>query len=310
MTFLQSMRRGLGRGLAGAGLCATLASFATTGARADGAAVWLLQGAHNTVYLAGSVHALPKGGAGLSPQLELAYQSADAIVMEVDLDDLNPLEAVEFVSSHGTLPEAQTLADVIGAKEYASIVKLAGSLDLPELAISRLEPWAAAMVLTQFALMKSGYDPQLGVDMQLAQRARQDSKPIDGLETVIDQLGIFDARSVSEQSKFLIDAAHDVPKMHGDLERLVSAWRHGDLKGLEREFRKERAQAPALYDELLGARNRKWLPKIEALLQSERNYLVLVGTLHFVGQDSLLDLLGQAGHKPVALTLGTAGAAR
>jgi len=306
MTSFQSMRRGLGRGLAGALLCASLAPLV----RADGAAVWSLQGAHNTVYLAGSVHALPKDGAGLSPQLELAYQASDAIVMEVDLDDLNPLEAVEFVSSHGTLPEAQTLADVIGAKQYAGIVKLANTLDLPELAIARLEPWAAAMVVTQFALMKSGYETQLGVDMQLTERARQDHKPIDGLETVVDQLGIFDSRSVSEQSKFLIDAARDVPKMHADLERLVTAWRKGDLRGLEREFNKERAQAPALYDELLGARNRKWLPKIEALLQSDRNYLVLVGTLHFVGRDGLLELLGRAGHTPVAVTVAPAGAAR
>jgi len=127
---------------------------------------------------------------------------------------------------------------------------------------------------------------------------------------VVDQLGIFDARSLSEQTKFLVDAADDVPKMHDDLERLIAAWRTGDLDALEREFNKERSQAPALYDQLLGQRNRKWLPKIEALLQSDRNYLVLVGTLHFVGRDGLLELLGRAGHTPVAVTVAPAGAAR
>jgi uncharacterized protein YbaP (TraB family) len=309
MTLPKSTRRGLRRGLADALLLASLASFAG-GAHADGAAVWSMQGARNTVYLAGSVHALPKDHAELSPQLELAYQAADVIVMEVDLDDLNPLEAVEFLTSHGTLPEGQTLATVIGAKHYADIVKLANSVGLPEPAISRLEPWAAAMVLTQFALMKSGYDPQLGVDMQLSERARTDHKPIDGLETVVEQLGIFDARSIGEQSKFLIDSANDVPKLHDDLDRLIGAWRKGDLRGMEREFNKERAAAPALYDELLGARNRRWLPKIEALLDSDRNDLVLVGTLHFVGRDGLLELLTRAGHKPVALPAGTPAAAR
>ena len=42
---------------------------------------------------------------------------------------------------------------------------------------------------------------------------------------------------------------------------------------------------------MLGARNRKWLPKIEALLDDDRDYLVVVGTLHFVGRDGLLELL-------------------
>ena len=56
------------------------------------------------------------------------------------------------------------------------------------------------MVLTQFALQKSGFDPQLGIDMQLVERARADGKPIEGLETVIDQLSIFDGRSLEEQT--------------------------------------------------------------------------------------------------------------
>ena len=230
MIFPEVMRRGLTRGLAGLLLLVSACGLARAGGQS---AVWTLKGAHNTVYLAGSVHALPKEHAELSPQLELAYDSSDSIVMEVDLDDLDPFEAVEFISSHGTLPEDQTLADVVGPKKYPTVLKLANSLDVPELAIAKLEPWAAAMVLTQFALTKSGFDPQLGIDMQLTARARTDGKPIEGLETVVDQLGIFDGRSYQEQTKFLIDAIDDVPKMHDDLQRLISAWRSGVLSIFE-----------------------------------------------------------------------------
>jgi hypothetical protein len=219
----------------------------------------------------------------------------------VDLDDMDPLEAVQFVSSRGTLPEGQTLESVIGAEQYVKVARLAGTLDVPELVIARLEPWAAAMVLTQFALSKTGYDAQLGIDMQLVERARADGKTVDGLETVEDQLGVFDARSLDEQTRFLVDSAADVPLLAADLERLISAWRAGDLGALERELDQERIHAPGLYDELLGARNRKWLPKIEALLERDQNYLVVVGALHFVGEDGLLELLKRGGHKPVPL---------
>jgi uncharacterized protein YbaP (TraB family) len=289
--------RGLGRGLAGV----LLFVFAGTTAQADGASVWSVKGKRNTVYLAGSVHALPPSHAGLSPQLELAYKASEAIVMEVDLDDLDPLEAVQFVAENGTLPASQSLQDVVGETQYSRIIARAESIDVPELVLARLEPWAAAMVLTQFALMKSGFDPELGIDMQITARAREDGKPIDGLETVIDQLGIFDSRSLPEQTKFLVDAADDVPQMHDDLARLIAAWQTGDTRALEREFDKERAQAPALYGQLLGERNRKWLPKIEALLDGDKNYLVLVGTLHFVGRDGLLELLARNGHEAVVL---------
>ena len=298
MTFRQFFRRGLARGLAGALLLATLACHAD----ARGASsVWVMKGAKNTVYLAGSVHALPREHSELPPQLERAYAAARSVVMEVDLDDMDPLEAVQFVTSRGTLPEGETLGDVIGAPGYAKVTKLAATLEVPEAVISKLEPWAAAMVLTQFALMKTGYDPQLGIDMQLAGRARADGKPVDGLETVIDQLGIFDGRSVDEQKKFLLESTDDAPKLSDDLHRLIIAWRAGDLKALEKELSKERQTAPGLYDELLGVRNRKWLPKIEALLDSDQDVLVVVGALHFVGHDGLLELLTKAGHKPVPL---------
>ena len=62
-----------------------------------------------------------------------------------------------------------------------------------------------------------------------------------------------------------------------------------------------------LYDQLLGSRNRKWLPQIEALLNADHNVLVLVGTLHFVGHDGLLELLKRAGYKPVPLPAGGSG---
>jgi len=300
MIFREPLKRGLARGLAGLLLFASGCGLAQ--ARGETTSVWSIKGAHNTVYLAGSVHALPRDQAQLPPQLERAYAASKVIVMEVDLDDLNPLEAVQFVTSNGTLPADKDLEGVMGASRYATVARLAESLDLPELVIARLEPWAAAMVLTQFALVKSGFDPQLGIDMQITERAKTDGKRIDGLETVIDQLSIFDSRSFEEQTKFLVDSANDVSSLHEDLDRLVAAWRNGDLRGLEKEFLKERAQAPALYDELLGKRNRKWLPQIEKLLDDDQDCLVLVGTLHFVGSDGLLELLTRAGHKPVPLT--------
>jgi uncharacterized protein YbaP (TraB family) len=51
------------------------------------------------------------------------------------------------------------------------------------------------------------------------------------------------------------------------------------------------------------------MPKIEALLDGERDYLVVVGTLHFVGRDGLLELLRRAGHKPVVLPASAPSAA-
>ena len=295
MIFPEAMRRGLARGLAGA----LLLAFGLQCAHARDTSVWSMKGTRNTVYLAGSVHALPKEDSAFPEQLERAYEAADVVVLEVDLDDMNPLDAVKFITTNGTLPANQSLKDVVGEEPYTRISKLAESLEIPEVFIAKLEPWAAALVLTQFALTKTGFDPQLGIDMQITERARADGKPIEGLETVIDQLSVFDARSFEEQTRFLLDSADDAPNLNKDLQELIGAWRVGDLRALEKAFVRERAKSPELYDALLGVRNRQWLPKIEALLKEDRDYLVVVGALHFVGNDGLLALLKKDGHKAV-----------
>jgi uncharacterized protein YbaP (TraB family) len=303
MTLPQLLQRGLTRGLAGLLLLASTAGVA--GAR-DASSVWSVKGRNNTVYLAGSVHALPKEQAHFPEQLERAYAAAKVIVLEVDLEDMNPLEAVQFITANGTLPANQALKDVVGAKDYERVARLAATLGVPELAIAKLEPWAAALVLTQFALTQTGFDPQLGIDMQITERAKADGKPIDGLETVIDQLSVFDGRSFEEQIRFLLDSTDDAAHLNEDLDKLVQAWREGDLSALEKEFVKERAKSPELYDALLGVRNRKWMPKIEALLDDDEDYLVVVGTLHFVGKDGLLTLLSKQGFKAVPMPAAAA----
>lgn len=297
MTLPEAMRRGLTRGLAGLLLfaCATLVQ-----ARGE-TSVWTVKGKSNTVYLAGSVHALPKEQAAFPEQLDRAYEAAQVVVLEVDLDDMNPLEAVQFITANGTLPPDQSLKDVVGEKDYARVSQLAADLGVPEVAITKLEPWAAALVLTQFALTRTGFDAQLGIDMQITERAKKDGKPIEGLETVIDQLGVFDARTFPEQTRFLLDSADDAANLDEDLDKLITAWRQGDLRALEKEFVKERAKSPALYDALLGVRNRKWMPRIEALLEQPQDYLVVVGTLHYVGKDGLLALLKKRGYRPVPM---------
>ena len=87
------MCRGLARGLAGALL---LAFAARRRAHARGeTSVWSMKGERNTVYLAGSVHALPKDHAAFPSSWNAPTRRPTSIVLEVDLDDMNPLEAVQ-----------------------------------------------------------------------------------------------------------------------------------------------------------------------------------------------------------------------
>jgi uncharacterized protein len=89
-----------------------------------------------------------------------------------------------------------------------------------------------------------------------------------------------------------LEQAHDLPK---EVNSMVRAWQHGDTAWFEDELKTEFGHDARLYDSLLLARNRRWLARIEGLLNEDKNYLVIVGTGHLVGQGSVIELLKKDG---------------
>jgi uncharacterized protein YbaP (TraB family) len=118
---------------------------------------------------------------------------------------------------------------------------------------------------------------------------------VDGLETVHDQISVFQNMSLDAQAEYLLSSleqAHDLPK---EVDSMVRAWQRGDTRWFESELQSDLGHDSDLYQSVLLARNRKWVPKIEALLNSDKNYLVIVGTGHLAGQGSVVDLLKKDG---------------
>jgi len=267
-------------------------------ARADGAhhTLWTVKGTHNTVYLLGSVHVLKSGERDLPPEALRAYADAEALVMEIDLNDAGMAAMLMSDTSLETLPEGQTLADVLSADEYRRFASHVSKLGLDPDMFSMFQPWFAAMSMQQAELAQQGYEAGAGVDEQLAQRAAADHKPIIGLETVDEQLGLFAHLSIEQQRRFLQYMLDDADDTQHSADAVVAAWRSGDVRQLERLLSESSMQYPELFRMLTTDRNRRWMPTLTGLLHESRDYLVIVGALHLVGRDGLVQLLQQAGY--------------
>ncbi len=286
--------RGLGRiALVG---CTLAAAMIAGHAHAD-SAVWVLRGERNSVYIAGSIHALPTNDSRLPATIERAYADAEALVMELDMDDLNEAELVREMMQRGTLEGKQSLRSLVPESEYAAIAKRASEYGLPLAAIEKLEPWLIALLFTELALTRSGFDSKLGVEQQLAARAKPDGKPIIGLESASAQFDVFDAQSYTEQIKFLASTTADLPQVDEQMHLLVGAWRTANLDLVEREMRAEFRDTPKLYAALMKQRHAHWVPQLLALRAEPRDYLVVVGAMHLVGPDSVIRMLERRGAK-------------
>ena len=278
---------------------ALLASVAAGRAVAeDRGVLWTLQGRQNTVYLLGSVHVLRPGDAALPRAALDAYADAEQLVMEIDLDDAavgDPLAIAQQMQASAALPAGQSLQSVLGS-DYAEVAQRASEAGLELAMFDRFQPWFVATLLLQLELAKRGFDPALGIEQQLAGRAVADRKPIMGLETPAQQFAVLSGLSLADQKRFLLMTLDESAQADAELEQLLAAWRKGDITALAALLSDEFERFPQLYRPLTEDRNRAWVGQLGDLLDDRDDYLVVVGALHLVGRNSVVDLLRQRGY--------------
>jgi uncharacterized protein YbaP (TraB family) len=258
--------------------------------------VWAVRGAHNTVYLAGSIHMLPAEDAVLPPGFDRCYADSARLVMEMDLGKFDPMEAMSWMMNHGTLPAGTNLRGVLGEQRYGRVSAAATGLGLPMSALDSLAPWVVGIEITDLAYEHEGYDPEQGVEEQLVRRAEKDGKPTAGLETLPEELSSLTELSNADQIRMLDQTVADLKDLKSEMRDVTSAWRRGDATRLAALLSSEYNSFPSLYKPLVTDRNRRWLPQVEELLRAQDNSMVLVGALHLVGQGGLLELLRKKGY--------------
>jgi uncharacterized protein YbaP (TraB family) len=266
-------------------------------ARADTAlhTLWEVRGKHNTVYILGSIHVLRLSDYPLAPALLDAYGNAKALLMEVNLTDSGAASMQAEMLAGATLPDGKTLPAILGKERYGRADALAHEVGIELSTFDQFAPWFAAEAISQLQLTQLGFQPEAGVEMYFIQRAKNDGKSVAGLETIHDQISLFENMSLETQAEYLVSSleqAHDLPQ---EVDSMVRAWQRGDTHWFETHLQSDLKQDSRLYQAILGARNRKWVPKIEALLNDDKNYLVIVGAGHLAGSGSVIDLLKKDG---------------
>lgn len=259
--------------------------------------LWLLHGETNSVYLLGSVHVLRDQDYPLPAAFEAAYADAERLVMELDMDEIDPVTMTRTMLDAGLISNGGTLQSWLGEAIWQQALAAAQPLDIDLDLLQRTEPWFAALTIVENELMRLGYNPLQGVEMYYAARARADSKPVDGLETLEQQVNLFDGLPIETQRLFLLKAIEDASVLKASMDTLIEAWKRGDAAALETELVDSFAEFPLVYRSVVAERNRQWIGQIEALLDEPQDYLVIVGALHLIGEDSVVQLLRRRGHR-------------
>jgi uncharacterized protein YbaP (TraB family) len=162
------------------------------------------------------------------------------------------------------------------------------------------ETWFVGLTISLVEMSKQGLDPKLGLDQHFMEKAQQAGKPAVGLEKAADQIGLLDGMDAQEQRQLVKQSLEEAGKGPEYTDRLHRAWRNGDADFIWRETALElKREFPRLYQRINVDRNNHWLPQIERRLQQpgRDNTLVVVGALHLLGSDGVVEKLRARGYK-------------
>lgn len=263
--------------------------------------IWRVSDSDNTIYLLGAFHALKADDYPLSKAVNDAYADAEFLVFEVAPEQMQSPELAIAMQTAARLPAGTTLNSQIPTsltKQLSAWLNKNPQVSANEM--DKVKPWFAALVIANTETGKSGFKDTQGVDQHFMAVAGKSRKPTRGLEQASQQIGLFDNMPLAAQIELLQEALQDPRAADKDLGQLHQAWKVGDVKKLEQLTIDEmRIKYPDMYRVVNVQRNQAWLPQLQALLDDEHidDALVVVGTLHLLGPDGVVQGLKAKGYK-------------
>ena len=269
-------------------------------AAAPRAMLWKMSDKDNTVYLLGSFHLLKPGDYPLPTPIGTAFTDAERVVFELAPAEMRAPDVGTRMMAAGTLAPGADLKQLLGPKDWARLEVYTAKRGQSAAAMARFEPWFVSLLIGMTEMRASGFDPQHGVDQYLMKRSDEQRKGTGGLESVETQIAALDGMTAEEQRQSLSEALDQAEGSDDRVAQLHALWLAGDAGGIERLLLDDfRASYPRLYRRVNVDRNEAWLPKVKAMLDApgRDDVLVVVGTMHLLGPDGLVERLRKDGYR-------------
>lgn len=269
--------------------------------------LWKVSDADNSVYLLGSFHLLKPDDYPLSNDVEAAFADAETLVFEMPPEEMSsPALGMQMgqaaLRADGTMLNSELPAETVALLDrwVADNAQQLQKMGLSPQVLQMFEPWFVGLTISITEMTKQGLDPKLGLDAHLAAQAASAGKPTAGFETGAQQVAFLDGMDKQEQLQFLAEALSQSHDAKAETAKLHTAWRQGDAAALWDDMAvRMKQEYPQLYQRINVARNDAWLPKVEQRLSApgQDNTLAVVGALHLLGPDGVVEKLRAKGYK-------------
>ncbi|MDX2247615.1 MAG: TraB/GumN family protein [Bacteroidia bacterium] len=242
-------------------------------------------------YLYGTIHIIPKDSFFILPVVAEKLPLAQRLVLEIPLD-MN-MGTILSSTMQMFIPDGKTLKSLMTPEDYDFLtIFMRDSLSSPLPFYQRIKP----IFISQHISSNYCYPTDMeSYELYFSALFKEQNKPVSGLETVSEQMTYLNDMTMEEQVSSLVAAIRN-PREGCDLfGKMIATYRKQDLNELMKMMGASEEVGEHL-DQLLDARNKKWISQIETLVKAE-SVFIAVGAGHLGGNNGVVNLLRNQGYQ-------------
>ncbi|WP_247237683.1 TraB/GumN family protein [Telluribacter sp. SYSU D00476] len=273
-------------------------SIAATSARAQApqepSLLWEISGKGLTKpsYLYGTIHLICPGDFILEEVLKERLQKAEQLTLELDMDDPGMMMSMAQLM---LMKDNKQLSTLLPQEDYLRLNQFfRDSVGMNITPFERAKPFVLMSLLFNRVL---NCQPQ-SYEMTLVGLAKKQQIEVVGLETVAEQMAVFDTIPYQDQARMLVQMIDNLPKARTEFTQMVNLYKKQDVAGLHKMTLESDFDMQGQEETLLYGRNRRWIP-LMANMMGQKSTFFAVGAAHLGGTEGVIALLRKQGYKVV-----------
>ena len=242
-------------------------------------------------YLLGTIHSDDPRVTRLPPAVAQAFANSNSFTGELDMSS----NSMELTQKAMLLPSDKSLAALIGPERYRKCVTLMADYGVPASIVNKMKPWAIALQLNMPKPISDRF-----LDLTLYEQAIARGIPVYALETIPEQIDVFDKLPLTQQITLLNESIAHYEETSALIDTLIDLYLARDLAGLQSINDDQMQQgdddlAATVEQRLIVVRNQRMVERMQPRLLQGHAFIA-VGALHLPGKQGILNLLEQQGY--------------
>ncbi|WP_426292225.1 TraB/GumN family protein [Dyadobacter endophyticus] len=239
-------------------------------------------------YLFGTIHLICPTDFSLSDSLKSTMSRTQQVALEMDMDDPGMMAGMMKTMN---MAAGNELKKLVTEQEYQRLDRFfKDSVHVGLAMFERAKPFVLMGPLFNTVL---DCQPQ-SYEMALVELAGKQKSEVIGIETLEEQMAIFDTIPYKDQAKMLLNLIDSLPSARKEFRSLIALYKAQNINELYGMTLKSEFGMEGNEEVMLFARNQKWIPRIRRIASAKPTFFA-VGAAHLGGEKGVIALLRKEG---------------